>query len=93
MDTCLTQEQLRALDSELAGWEISSDKLRRTFRFEDFTQAMAFMVQVSYKAEALNHHPNWSNVYSTVEVEIWSHDNGGVTGRCVELAKAMSKAA
>lgn len=89
MDTRLTQEQLDAAKTELTGWELSPEKLRRTFRFESFPEAIAFMVKASFKAEALNHHPNWSNVYSTVEVEIWSHDHGGVTGRCLELARAM----
>lgn len=90
MDELLSQEQLSALNTELAGWERASDRLRRSFSFPDFPAAIAFMVQVAYAAESLGHHPNWSNVYSTVEVEIWSHDRGGVTGRCVELAKAMN---
>lgn len=92
MDKLLSQSDISALDSELSGWQVSSDKLRRKFSFSDFPAAMAFMVRVSYAAASLGHHPNWSNVYSTVEVEIWSHDRGGVTGRCVELAKAMNRA-
>lgn len=91
MDELMSQEQLVALNSDLAGWESSTEKLRRSFTFSDFPSAMAFMVQVAFAAESLGHHPNWSNVYSTVEVEIWSHDRGGVTGRCVELAKAMNR--
>lgn len=92
MDQLLSQDELPSTDPELAGWRLSSEKLNRCFSFEDFPSAIAFMVRVSFAAEALGHHPNWSNVYSTVEVEIWSHDRGGVTGRCVELAKAMSRA-
>lgn len=93
MDTLLSAEELQKVQAELAGWELGADKLRRSFSFENFRQAMAFMVEVSFSAEELNHHPNWSNVYSTVEVEIWSHDRGGVTGRCLALARAMQLAA
>lgn len=93
MDTLLSAQELQKAQGELAGWELNADKLRRSFSFENFRQAMAFMVQVSFAAEELNHHPNWSNVYSTVEVEIWSHDRGGVTGRCLALARAMQSAA
>lgn len=92
MDQRLSQDELSAKSAELVGWELSKEKLRRTFSFADFPAAISFMVRVSYAAESLGHHPNWSNVYSTVEVEIWSHDRGGVTGRCVELAKAMNRA-
>lgn len=92
MDQRLTHDELVEMSSELPGWKISTDKLCQSFSFPDFPTAMAFMVRVSYAAESLAHHPNWSNVYSTVEVEIWSHDRGGVTGRCVELAKAMTSA-
>lgn len=93
MDSLLTQDQLDAAACDLEGWSLRPQKLERSFSFGDFAEAMAFMVRVSYAAEALNHHPNWSNVYSTVDVQIWSHDNGGVTGRCLELARAMQKAA
>lgn len=92
MDQLLSQEELSLLRPELEGWELSAEKLRKSFSFADFPTAIAFMVRVSFAAERLGHHPNWSNVYSNVEVEIWSHDHGGVTGRCAELAKAMSNA-
>lgn len=93
MDTLLTQEELKSAAADLSGWELGTERLKRTFSFSDFREAMAFMVRVSYTAEELNHHPNWSNVYSTVEVQVWSHDRGGVTGRCLALAKAMQVAA
>jgi 4a-hydroxytetrahydrobiopterin dehydratase len=51
------------------------------------------MVSVGFVAERLEHHPNWSNVYNRVDVELWSHDLGGVSRLCVELAKAMDAAA
>jgi 4a-hydroxytetrahydrobiopterin dehydratase len=51
------------------------------------------MTEVAFAAERLNHHPNWSNVYNRVDVQLWSHDLGGVSSLCVELAHAMDRAA
>ena len=74
------------------GWRFHEGALERRFVFENFVEAMAFMVEVAFHAERLEHHPNWSNVYGTVNVRIWSHDAGGVTARCVELATCMDDA-
>ncbi len=54
---------------------------------------MAFMVRVALRCETMNHHPNWSNVYATVTVELWTHDAGGVTKLDVELATHMNAVA
>lgn len=75
----------------LPQWNLG-ERLHRRFEFADFPSALAFMVRVGFAAERLNHHPNWSNVYNRVEVELWSHDLGGVSRLCVELAKAMDAA-
>ena len=77
----------------LPGWTCSESRLRRRFEFADFPQAMAFMTRCAFAAEALEHHPNWSNVYNRVDVELWSHDLGGVSSLCVELAARMNEAA
>jgi 4a-hydroxytetrahydrobiopterin dehydratase len=79
--------------ADLDGWTSADDRLRKRFAFADFPRAMAFMVEVGYAAERLCHHPNWSNVYNKVDVELWSHDLGGVSQLCVELARAMDAAA
>lgn len=78
--------------AELDGWTVADDRLRKRFGFDNFCDAMAFMTRVAFDAERLCHHPNWSNVYNRVEVELWSHDLGGVSALCVELAKAMDRA-
>ena len=83
-------EQARALEA-LPGWEIEDGRLQRKFAFEDFPAAMAFMTRCAFEAEALEHHPNWLNVYNRVEVELYSHDLGGVSELCVTLARKMSK--
>jgi 4a-hydroxytetrahydrobiopterin dehydratase len=73
------------------GWEHADDRLRRTFRFGDFSEAWAFMSRVALLAEVQGHHPNWSNVWSTVSVELSTHDAGNtVTGKDVALATAIN---
>lgn len=86
------EEQAKALEA-LPGWEIEKGRLQRKFAFEDFPAAMAFMTRSAFAAEALEHHPNWLNVYNRVEVELYSHDLGGVSELCVALASKMSKIA
>jgi 4a-hydroxytetrahydrobiopterin dehydratase len=89
LDSAALANALETLD----GWTAVDGRLRKGFRFADFPRALAFMVEVGYAAERLCHHPNWSNVYNRVDVELWSHDLGGVSQLCVELARAMDRAA
>jgi 4a-hydroxytetrahydrobiopterin dehydratase len=76
----------------LAGWtEVSGrDAIARTFTFRDFNEAFGFMSRVALVAEKSDHHPEWRNVYKTVEVVLSTHDAGGVTNKDIELAKAMN---
>jgi len=73
----------------LDGWTLAGDRLRREFTFADFSQAWAFMSRVALLAEARNHHPDWSNSWNTVIIELVSHDAGGLTERDVDLAAAI----
>jgi 4a-hydroxytetrahydrobiopterin dehydratase len=88
----LDASALTAALADLDGWTLAEDRLHKRFVFADFPRAMSFMVEVGYAAERLCHHPNWSNVYNRVDVELWSHDLGGVSQLCVELARAMDDA-
>jgi 4a-hydroxytetrahydrobiopterin dehydratase len=72
--------------SEVAGREA----IARTFTFKDFNEAFGFMVRAALVAEKRDHHPEWRNVYKTVEVLLATHDAGGVTALDVELATAMN---
>ena len=76
----------------LLGWaEVTGrEAIGRTFTFQDFNEAFGFMARVALVAEKHDHHPEWRNVYKTVEVVLATHDAGGVTARDVELAKAMN---
>jgi 4a-hydroxytetrahydrobiopterin dehydratase len=87
--TPLGDAELGAALAALPGWSVRDGKLHKSFRFPDFAAAMSFMVRSAFDAERLDHHPNWSNVYDRVEVELWTHDVGGLTDRDVQLATAM----
>ena len=85
------EARIRAL-ARLSGWsELKGrDAISKKFVFADFNEAFGFMARVALAAEKLDHHPEWSNVYKTVEVTLSTHDAGGVTARDIELAKAMN---
>jgi 4a-hydroxytetrahydrobiopterin dehydratase len=75
----------------LKGWkeEAGRDAIAKEFRFADFNQAFAFMTQIALKAERMDHHPEWSNVYNKVEVTLSTHDAGGVTQNDIDMATAL----
>ena len=79
----------------LEGWaEVEGrDAIQRSFKFKSFNQAFGFMARVALKAEKMDHHPEWFNVYNTVDVTLATHDAGGVTALDTELAAFMNKAA
>ena len=78
--------------ADLAGWRIAeSGKLAREFVFADFNEAFAFMTRAALVAESMNHHPEWFNVYNRVEVELTTHDAGGLTESDLALARAMNR--
>jgi len=87
----LTQEQLTSALETLEGWSLLEGKLHKTFVFTDFIEAFGFMTRVALVAEAMNHHPEWFNVYRTVRVDLSTHDAGGVTGLDTTLAKKMNE--
>ena len=82
--------RLKALNERPGGgWMLRDDKLAKTFRFENFVAAFGFMSQVALVAERMNHHPEWFNVYGTVDVALTTHDAGGISALDFELAAAM----
>jgi 4a-hydroxytetrahydrobiopterin dehydratase len=85
----LTNEAIEAALAELPGWELQDGKLHRKYEFPDFTHAFGFMAAAATQIQALNHHPQWTNVYGKVEVTLWTHDAGGITGFDVELADEL----
>ncbi|MEJ0054849.1 MAG: 4a-hydroxytetrahydrobiopterin dehydratase [Bacteroidota bacterium] len=73
-------------------WKQQNNKLKKTFRFKDFTEAFGFMTRVALVAEKMDHHPTWTNTYNTVSIELSTHDAGDiVTSLDRTLAKAIDK--
>jgi len=92
MSTPLTTGEIEAALGELQGWTRDGDALAKTYAFGTFREAFGFMTRVAFEAEALNHHPEWTNVYNRVAVRLNTHDAGGkVTAKDVELAKRMER--
>lgn len=82
----LTDAEVSRRLSALSGWSVKEGKLHKTFTFADFAQAFAFMTDVAREAEALNHHPEWFNVYNRVVIDLTTHDASGITALDFELA-------
>jgi 4a-hydroxytetrahydrobiopterin dehydratase len=73
-------------------WKEENNRLVRTFKFQDFKEAFGFMTKVALVAEKMDHHPNWSNIYNTVTIELTTHDAGNVvTEKDRKLAKAIDQ--
>ncbi|AAL43657.1 MULTISPECIES: 4a-hydroxytetrahydrobiopterin dehydratase [Agrobacterium] len=91
----LEPDAIRQALSKLEGWSLREDgaAIVRSFKFSSFAEAFGFMAESALAAEKLNHHPEWSNVYSRVKVCLTTHDSQGVTERDFLLAEAMQKAA
>jgi 4a-hydroxytetrahydrobiopterin dehydratase len=88
----LSAEARKSALKELPGWTDTAGReaIARTFTFKDFNEAFGFMSRAALVAEKSDHHPEWRNVYKTVEVVLATHDAGGVTALDIELAKAMN---
>src|SRR5215510_8346678 len=91
----LTGDARKSALARLKGWsEVSGrDAIAKKFVFKDFNQAFGFMARAALIAEKMDHHPEWFNVYKTVEVTLSTHDAGGLTELDVKLAEAMDKVA
>src|SRR5512139_4266359 len=89
----LSDQEVSQRLASLPGWAREGDRLRRRFDFPTFVEAFGWMARVALVAEKLDHHPEWKNVFGRVEVELWTHDAGGLTALDFELASAMSRLA
>lgn len=85
----LSDTEIDAALVELDGWVREGDALTKTYEFDTFGEAMAFMYGAAAAIDELDHHPEWSNAYNRVVVRLTSHDVGGVTGRDLRLAHAL----
>jgi 4a-hydroxytetrahydrobiopterin dehydratase len=87
----LADTEITAALTALPGWSYQAGKLHREFSFKDFVAAWGFMSSCALAAEAMNHHPDWSNVWNRVRVELSTHDAGGVTQNDLTLARRMNE--
>lgn len=95
MASKLMLKEIQAGLQEVEGWQlvVGRDAISKEFRFKDFNRAFAFMTRVAMKAEKMDHHPEWFNVYNKVQITLATHDVEGVSDKDFELAKFMDAAA
>lgn len=95
MATKLTESERAEALTSIGDWSLvdGRDAITRTFQFKDFNAAFGFMSRAALKAEKMDHHPEWFNVYNKVEVTLSTHDAGGLTELDIRLARFMDKAA
>jgi 4a-hydroxytetrahydrobiopterin dehydratase len=91
----LTSEECVAQIARLDGWQATAgrDAIQRKFEFADFNEAFGFMTRVAIKAQEMDHHPEWFNVYSKVEITLSTHEANGVTERDIALARFIDEVA
>ena len=89
MAALLSPQEREDLRSSLTQWQVGDERLKRQWQFSDFSEAFAFMTRVALLAESKQHHPNWSNVYNRVTIELTTHDLGGISNLDVELARSI----
>ncbi len=87
----MTSSQIEQELGNLAGWELKSGKLHRELEFKNFVEAWGFMSQVAMLAEKANHHPEWSNVWNRVVIDLTSHDVQGISERDFKLARKINE--
>ncbi len=89
----LTQTEIEEAVAKLPGWSVEKGKLHREFRFGDFVHAFGFMATAAMEIEKRGHHPEWTNVYDRVTVDLMTHDAGGITAKDLDLAEVLNAVA
>jgi 4a-hydroxytetrahydrobiopterin dehydratase len=90
MTSPLSDDEIAAGVATLSGWSLQAGKLHWEHTFSDFVEAFGFMSRVALLAERANHHPEWSNVYNRVTIDLTTHDCGGISQRDLDLARAIN---
>jgi len=87
----LTENEIFSLIPSLKGWKLIGDgqMIEKSWVFKDFSEAFSFMTQVALLAEKINHHPEWSNVYNCLTIQLRTHDCAGISQRDIDFAKAI----
>ena len=87
----LSDGEIRDQLSQLSGWELQQGKLHKEFQFANFVEAFGFMASAALIAEKMGHHPEWSNVYNRVVMDLSTHDIGGISSLDCRLAAAIDE--
>ena len=82
---------IKELNKTISDWEIHENSLKKTFHFKNFVEAFGFMTKVAIISESICHHPEWSNVYAKVIINLTTHDLGGISSLDFKLAKAIDE--
>ena len=82
-------DKIQAELKKTNGWKYTSGAIEKKFILKNFKEALATMVKIGFEAEALNHHPEWSNVYNKLTIRLNTHDAGGITKKDFDLAKKI----
>ena len=85
----LSEDAIEKRLLQFPDWEYYDDAIHAEFEFENFKDCFSAMSRIAFECEALNHHPNWSNVYNVLTISLSTHDVGGVTEKDFNLAKAI----
>jgi len=85
-----TELQILSRLKDLEGWEYEDNAIHTTFEFDDFKDAFSVMTRIAFEVENINHHPDWSNVYNTLQISLSTHDAGGVTEKDFQLATIIN---
>jgi len=89
----LSEQEIAAELGKLKGWAVVNGNLHRVFEFKDFSQAFGFMSRVALAAEKMDHHPDWSNVWNKVVIDLSTHSAGGLTRNDFSLAEKIQQIA
>lgn len=91
MTTKLAQTDIQTHLQTLTTWQLKDGQLHKTYTFQNFTEAFGFMTRAALVIEKMNHHPEWSNSYKQVTVNLTTHDVGGISDLDIELAKKLDE--
>ena len=89
----LSDSEIQSAVKDLQGWTVVNSKLHREYKFPDFVHAFGFMATAAIAIEAMNHHPEWFNVWNRVTIDLSTHDAGGITSKDVDLARKLEQLA
>ena len=87
----LNENQVSEALNQLVGWSLENGMITKSFKFKDFKEAFSAMTHIAFECEAMNHHPNWENVYNQLTIGLNTHDVNGITQKDIDLAHTIER--